>query len=116
VFALAAAVTGGLVLRAAWTAAMREDASGGIMHQGNRVTGRIDHVEFSHAWGMGNPEFRVRVSYPGTDGPRTAVTTMTTSAFAAPLIGDMVDVFYDPDDDESIIVRAQSDQSAWFPF
>lgn len=114
VFALAAVVTGGLVLRATWTAAMREDATGGIMHRGNRVTGRIDHVEFTHAWGMGSPEFRVRVSYPGTDGPRTVVTTMTTSAFEAPVIGGTVDVFYDPDDDESIIVRAQSDQSARF--
>lgn len=105
VFGLVAVVTGGLVLRAAWTAAMREDATGEIMHRGHRVTGRIEHVEFTHAWGMGNPQFRVRVSYQGTDGPRTAVTTMTTSAFAAPVFGSTVDVFYDPDDDESIIVR-----------
>lgn len=108
VFALIAVVTGAVVLRAAWTTAMREDATGDIMHRGRRVTGRIDHVEFTHSWGMGSPEFRVRVSYPGTDGPRTAVTTMTASAFEAPVYGGTVDVFYDPDDDESIIVRARS--------
>jgi hypothetical protein len=107
-FALVAVVTGALVLRGAWTTAMREDATGDIMHRGRRVTGRIDHVEFTHAWGMGNPEFRVRVSYPGTDGPRTVVTTMTASAFEAPVFGGTVDVFYDPDDDESIIVRVPS--------
>jgi hypothetical protein len=105
VFALAAVVTGALVLRAAWTAAMREDATGEVMHRGHRVTGRIDHVEFTHSWGMGDPQFRVRVSYPGTDGPRTVVTTMTTPVFEAPVFGGTVDVFYNPDDDESIIVR-----------
>jgi hypothetical protein len=110
VFALVALVTGVVMLRAAWTAAMREDATGNIMHRGCQVTGRIDHVEFTHDWGLGNPRFRVRVSYQGTDGPRTVVTTMTTSAFAAPVYGGAVDVFYDPDDDESIIVRARSTQ------
>lgn len=113
VFALAAAVTGALVLRAAWTAAMKEDATGEVMHRGHKVTGRIDHVEFTHNWGTGDPQFRVRVSYPGTDGPRTVVTTMTTPAFEAPVYGGTVDVFYNPDDDESIIVRAQSTR---FPF
>lgn len=108
VFAVVAVVTGAVVLRAAWTSAMREDATGEIMHRGNQVVGRIEQVEFTHSWGMGSPEFRVRVSYPGTDGPRTAVTTMTTSPFAAPVYGSAVDVFYDPADDESIIVRARS--------
>lgn len=110
VFALVAVVTGAVVLRAAWTAAMREDATGNITHRGRQVTGRVDHVEFTHNWGMGNPEFRVRVSYEGTDGPRTVVTTMTTSAFAAPVVGSTVDVLYDPDDDEAVIVRARSNQ------
>ena len=112
VFALVAVVTGARMLRAAWTTAMREDATGDIIHRGNRVTGRIDHVEFTHSWGMGSPEFRVRVSYQGTDGPRTAVTTMTTSAFEAPVYGGTVDVYYDPNHDESIIVRPRSDPSA----
>jgi hypothetical protein len=112
VFALVTVVTGALMLRAAWTAAMREDATGEIIHRGNRVTGRIDDVEFTHNWGTGNPQFRVRVSYQGTDGPRSVVTTMTTSAFQAPLVGNTVDVLYAPDDDESIIVQARSDPSA----
>jgi hypothetical protein len=116
VFALVAVVTGALMLRAAWTAAMREDATGEIMHRGNRVAGRIEHVEFTHNWGMGSPQFRVRVSYQGTDGPRSVVTTMATSAFAAPLVGNTVDVLYDPDDDESIIVQARTDPSTRFPF
>jgi hypothetical protein len=59
---------------------------------------------------------RGRVSYQGTDGPRTVVTTMTTSAFEAPVLGSTVDVFHDPDDDESIMVRARSDPAARFPF
>ena len=105
VFALVALVTGAVVLRAAWTAAMREDATGDIVHRGRRVTGRIEHVEFTHDWGLGNPRFRVRVSYQGTDGPRSVVTTMATSVFEAPVFGGAVDVFYDPADDESIIVR-----------
>jgi hypothetical protein len=109
VFALVAVVTGARMLRAAWTTAMREDATGEIMHRGNRVTGRIEHVEFTHDWGTGNPRFTVRVSYQGTDGLRTVTTTMTTSAFAAPVHGGTVDVFYDPADDESIIVRPRSD-------
>jgi hypothetical protein len=112
VFAIIAVVTGAMVLRTAWTTAMREDATGEIMHRGNRVVGRIDHVEFTHDWGMGSPRFRVRVSYQGADGPRTVVTTMTTSAFEAPVHGGTVDVYYDPADDESIIVRARSDPSA----
>jgi hypothetical protein len=111
VFALVAVVTGTVVLRGAWTTAMREDATGSIVHRGHRVTGRIEHVEFTYSWGMGSPEFRVRVSYPGTDGPRSVVTTMTTSAFEAPVYGGLVDVFYDPEDDESIIVRVRSDPS-----
>ncbi|ONI80178.1 hypothetical protein ALI22I_43050 [Saccharothrix sp. ALI-22-I] len=65
---------------------------------------------------MGNPRFRVRVSYPGTVGPRTAVATMISSVFQAPVVGGAVDVFYDPDDDESVIVRARPDQPARFPF
>ena len=71
--------------------------TGEIIHRGNRVTGRIDHVEFTHNWGTGNPQFRVRVSYQGTDGPRSVVTTMTTSAFQAPLVGNTVDVLYAPE-------------------
>jgi hypothetical protein len=109
VFAIVAVVTGARMLRAAWTTAMREDATGEIMHRGNRVTGRIEHVEFTHDWGMGNPQFTVRVSYRGTDGFRTVTTSMTTSAFEAPVYGGTVDVFYDLDDDESIIVRPRSD-------
>jgi hypothetical protein len=112
VFALTALVIGALLLRAAWTAAMREDATGEIMHRGNRVVGRIDHVEFTHDWSTGRPRFTVRVSYQGTDGPRTVLTTMTTPAFEAPVHGSKVDVFYDPNDDESIIVRPRSNQPA----
>ncbi|WP_238413155.1 DUF3592 domain-containing protein [Saccharothrix deserti] len=116
VFGVLTVVAGALLLHAAGTAAMREDATADLEHRGWRVTGRIDHVEFTHDWGMGNPRFRVRVSYPGTVGPRTVVATMITPAFQAPVVGGAVDVFYDPDDDESIIVRARPDQSARFPF
>lgn len=58
---------------------------------------------------MGNLLFAVRVSYQGTSGPRTAVATMITS-----VVGAAVDVFYDPEVDESIVIRARHDQSAWF--
>ncbi|MCC8249386.1 DUF3592 domain-containing protein [Saccharothrix luteola] len=115
VFGELTVVAGALLAHAARKTRRRQDASPDLEHTGWRVTGRIDHVEFTHDWGMGNPRFAVRVSYQGTSGPRTAVATMTTSVFAAPVVGGAVDVFYDPEDDESIVIRARHDQSAWFP-
>ncbi|MEV1119508.1 DUF3592 domain-containing protein [Actinosynnema sp. NPDC049800] len=115
VFAELTVVTGALLVHAARKTA-RQDASPDLEHTGWRVTGRIDHVEFTHDWGMGSPRFAVRVTYQGTSGPRTAVATMITSVFAAPVVGAAVDVFYDPADDESIVVRARHDQSARFPY
>lgn len=117
VFAEFTVVVGALLVHAARKArtAKPEVPSPDLEHRGWRVTGRIDHVEFTYDWGSGNPRFRVRVSYPGTAGPRTAVTTVVTSMFAAPVVGGVVDVFYDPDDDESIFVRPRPDQSARFP-
>ena len=116
VFGEVTVVTGALLVHAARKTARRDDPSPDLEHRGRRVTGRIDHVEFTHDWGMGNPRFAVRVSYPGTAGPRAAAATMTTSVFAAPVVGDAVDVFYDPADDESVVVRARPHESARFPF
>ncbi|QQQ79417.1 DUF3592 domain-containing protein [Saccharothrix sp. 6-C] len=108
VFAELAVVTGALLAHQARKGAKRQDAPPDLDQGSWRVTGRIEHVEFTHDWGMGNPRFRVHVSYQGTSGPRTAVATMVTSMFAAPVVGAAVDVFYDPDDDEAIVVRART--------
>ncbi|XVS67599.1 DUF3592 domain-containing protein [Actinosynnema sp. CA-299493] len=119
VFGELAVVAGALLAhkaRQARKTAKRQDAPPDLEQRGWRVTGRIEHVEFTRDWGMGNPRFAVHVSYQGTSGPRTAAATMVTSMFAAPVVGAAVDVFYDPDDDESIVVRARHDQSWRFPY
>jgi len=116
VFAELTVVTGALLVHHARKTTKRADASPDLERTGWRVTGRIEHVGFTHDWGMGNPRFEVRVAYQGVSGPRTSVATMVTSVFAAPVVGAAVDVFYDPADDGSIVVRARHDHSAWFPY
>lgn len=114
VFGVVALVTGAMTLRAAWRTAKQEDAEGAIRRLGRRVQGTIEHAEFTHVWVLGEPQFRVRVTYPGATGTRTVVTTMTTSPFAAPMAGGTVDVLYAPADDESVIIEAQGGQSSRF--
>ncbi|SDW47039.1 Protein of unknown function [Amycolatopsis xylanica] len=90
-----------------------DDRAEALQQRGRLVTGYVTHVEFTNVWVMGNPQFKVHVTYPGETGERTVVTTMITSAFQAPSRGSTVKVRYDPQDPDSVLVEPDpQDRSA----
>lgn len=102
-----------LLLKDFMASSAADDRAEALQQRGRIVTGHVTHIEFTNVWVMGNPRFKVHVTFPGESGERTVVTTMITSAFQAPSRGSTVKVRYDPQDPGSVRVEPDpQDQAA----
>ncbi|MEV7094895.1 DUF3592 domain-containing protein [Amycolatopsis sp. NPDC051045] len=111
VSALVALVLIVVLLRAFLTEAEADDRVQALRHHGRQVTGFVTHVEFTNVWVMGHPRFVVHVRFPAETGERTVVTTLVTSLFQAPSRGSAVQVRYDPQDPEAVLVEPDPAES-----
>jgi hypothetical protein len=105
VSALVALVMIAVLLRAHLTEAEADDRVQALRHRGRQVAGVVTRVEFTDVWVMGHPRFVVHVRFPVEAGERTVVTTMVTPLFQAPSRGSAVQVRYDPQDPEAVLVE-----------
>ncbi|WP_086848775.1 DUF3592 domain-containing protein [Amycolatopsis kentuckyensis] len=105
VSALVALVLIALLLRGFLAEAEADDRAQALRHRGRQVTGVVTDVEFTDFRVTGHPRFVVHVRFPVDAGERTVVTTMVAPLYQAPARGSAVQVRYDPQDPEAVLVE-----------